>query len=73
METLEQLQARREICLVALRMIDQAKNDPRQIEALTEYNRQLTEIDRRIAEITGTPPPVVIGLKAAQITARVPR
>lgn len=67
LSSLYELQARRSLCLLALRIVDRAVGDPRREEALAEYNRQLAEIDRRIAGIIGTPPPVVIGLKAANL------
>ena len=45
-------------------------SDPRREGAIAEYNRQKAEIDAQIAEITGKPPAVVVGLQPAVITSR---
>lgn len=41
--------------------------DEQRKSAMDEYKRQLAEIDRKITEITGTPPDIVIGLKTARL------
>jgi hypothetical protein len=64
------LNMRRTMCLVALHVVDRERSDPRREDAMVEYRRQLAVIDAQIAELTGTPPPVVIGLQAASLAAR---
>ena len=41
--------------------------------AMDEYKRQLAEIDRKITEITGTPPEIVIGLQTARLFGKSER
>ena len=65
--TLAELNVRRTICQVVIKTIDQIEDDPRKPAAMEEYKRQLASIDAQIAEITGTPPPVVVGLKTATL------
>jgi hypothetical protein len=69
-QELEILYARRGVCMAAKRIVDEAEGDERREDALEYYIGQLAEIDRRITEITGEPPPVVIGLQAANLTAK---
>ena len=68
-EELKELYMRRNICLVAKRIVDAEKGDPRREDALEHYIAQLAEIDRRITEINGKPPDIVIGLQAARLSA----
>jgi hypothetical protein len=64
---LSELNARRTICQAVIKIIDQIENDPRKADAMEYYKAQLAKIDAEIAEITGTPPPVVVGLKTASL------
>lgn len=67
--TIDELQMRRALCQAAIQTLDQVDDtDPRKAGALNNYKGQLAELDRRIAELTGTPPPVVVGLKSATLT-----
>lgn len=69
--SLEELQTRRALCLMCIKMVSEVDaSDPRRAVALEEYNRQLASIDKQIEEITGTPPPIVIGLKPAVLFPR---
>ena len=56
---------RRNFCKMCIKLIDEMPDDPRKPEAMKEYKAQLAEIDAQITEITGTPPPTVVGLKTA--------
>ena len=42
-------------------------DDPRKADAMNNYKAQLASIDAQITELTGTPPPVVVGLKTAKL------
>lgn len=64
---LKELEMRRGLCQAAIRIIDAETGDPRRPAALERYKAQLAEIDQRITTLTGTPPPVVVGLQAAQL------
>ena len=64
---LAELNMRRTVCQACIKVLDQAEDDPRKPEAMKEYKAQLAEIDAAIAEITGKPPPVVVGLKTAKL------
>jgi len=71
MSPLAELNVRRSFCLLCLRTISEVDPaDPRREGALVEYNRQLAKIDSRIAELTGRPPDMVIGLKPAVLFPR---
>jgi hypothetical protein len=64
---LQELRARRIICLACIRIIEEASDsDPRKAEALEEYKKQLAELDDLIA---GKPPDIVVGLKPAVLFA----
>jgi len=63
--TVEELNWRRKFCKMCISIIDQVEDDPRKPEAMKHYKAQLAEIDAQITELTGTPPPVVVGLKTA--------
>jgi hypothetical protein len=68
---LNELYGRRVLCRKCIYTLSEVDpGDPRRESALTEYNRQLAEIDRKITEIEGKPPPVVIGLKPAALFAK---
>lgn len=69
-QRLAELRARRAICQAAIKLVERETDDPRRESALKEYQRQLAEIDRLITVITGTPPPVVIGLRAATLSGK---
>jgi hypothetical protein len=66
MVKVNELYARRAICKAFIKTLDQS-DDPRRLDAMTEYKRQLAEIDQQITAITGTPPAEVVGLKAASL------
>jgi len=38
--------------------------------SIDEYKSQLASIDKKIAKITGTPPPTVVGLKTASLLGK---
>ncbi len=65
--TLAELNMRRTVCQACIKTLDQIEDDPRKPEAMEKYKAQLASIDAQIAEITGTPPPVVVGLKTAKL------
>ena len=67
--SLSELNMRRKICQVVIRTIDQM-DDPRKAAALKRYRGQLATLDAEIMEITGTPPPVVVGLKTVNLTGK---
>ena len=62
-----ELNMRRTICQACIKTLDKMDDDPRKPEAMKEYKAQLASIDAQIAEITGKPPPVVVGLKTAKL------
>ena len=66
-EKLAELNMRRTVCQVCIKTLDQVEGDPRKPEAMNHYKAQLAGIDAQIAEITGKPPPVVVGLKTASL------
>ena len=66
-KTLMELNMRRTVCQTCIKVLDQAEDDPRKPKAMANYKAQLASIDAQIAEITGTPPPVVVGLKTAKL------
>lgn len=55
-----------------IRVIDELtdKDDPRRADAMEHYKEKLAEIDRKITDITGTPPPVGVQLKTAILTGK---
>ncbi len=62
------LRIRRSLCQLCVKTIDNMPEGTEGKEsAVEEYKRQLAVIDAKIAEITGTPPPVVVGLKTARL------
>ena len=65
--TIDDLNIRRSMCQFCIRTIDQINDDPRKAEAMEFYKAQLAKIDAEIAEVTGSPPPVVVGLKTASL------
>ena len=64
---LAELKMRRTICQACIKTLDQVEDDPRKPEAMENYKAQLASIDAQITELTGTPPPVVVGLKTASL------
>ena len=67
---LTKLEIERSVCQLIIRAIDQIEGDPSKGELLEIYKSELARIDGEIAEITGTPPPVVVGLKPAKLTGK---
>jgi hypothetical protein len=68
---LAELQLRHNLCRFCIKTVSEVDpNDPRRPGALAEYNRQLAEIDAKIAKITGKPPAIVIGLKPGVISSK---
>ena len=65
--TLAELNMRRTICQTVIKTLDKIEGDPRKVDAMEHYKAQLASIDAQIAEITGTPPPVVVGLITASL------
>ena len=66
--TLAELQARRAICQMCIKTIDQLpKETDGKADAMVEYKRQLASIDKQLEEITGKFPAVVVGLKTAKL------
>jgi hypothetical protein len=66
--SLAELQLRLALCRECIKTISAVDpSDPRRAGALAEYNRQLAVISAQIAEITGKPPPITIGLKPAKL------
>ena len=68
--SLSELNMRRKICQVVIRTIDQMEDEPRKATAMKRYREQLATLDAEIKEITGTPPPVVVGLKTVNLTGK---
>ena len=64
---LKDLEWRREFAQMVIKVIDEMPDDPRKPEAMIHYKGQLAQIDAEITEITGTPPPIVVGLKTATL------
>lgn len=65
------LNNRRAFCMLCIDTVDKVDPaDPRRIPALKYYKDQLAEIDAKIAEITGKPPDIVVGLKSAQLFSK---
>ena len=65
--SLNNLNMRRAICQKAIKVIDSIEDDPRKPAAMERYKAQLASIDAQITEITGKPPPIVVGLKTASL------
>ena len=65
--SLAELTFRRNLCRAFIKAIDEMEDEPRKPEAMENYKAQLAKIDAEIAEITGKPPPVVVGLKTAKL------
>jgi hypothetical protein len=61
---LHELQMRRTVCLAALKVLQETGATP---QVVRDYHAQLATLDKRIEEITGKPPPVVVGLKTASL------
>ena len=68
------LYMRRSLCQLAVKTLDNLTDkeleagqysDEDRKSAMDEYKSQLAEIDAKITKITGTPPPIVVGLKTA--------
>ena len=64
---LSELNMRRTICQACIKVLDRSEDDPRKPDAMANYKAQLASIDAQITEITGTPPPIVVGLKTAKL------
>lgn len=59
---------RRQMARFCVKTLDEMpKGDPRREDALEHYKKELAEIDAKLTELTGTPPPVVVGLKTAKL------
>ncbi len=65
--TLLELNMRRTVCQTVIKTLDKIEGDPRKADAMEHYKAELASIDAQIAEITGKPPPVVVGLKTASL------
>lgn len=52
--------------MAAIKLLS-SDNSKKAKEATMHYRGQLAEIEKKIEEITGKPPPIVIGLKTASI------
>ena len=65
--TLTELNMRRTICQACIKTLDKIEGDLRKPAAMENYKAQLSSIDAQIAGITGTPPPIVVGLKTAKL------
>ena len=65
--TLDELNWRRNFCQFCIKLIDTEtpKTDPRRAPAMDLYKEQLADIDAQITKLTGTPPPITVGLKTA--------
>ena len=70
------LKMRRSLCQLAIKTLDNLTDkelefgqysDEDRKSAMTEYKRQLAEIDAKITAVTGTPPAIVVGLKTAKL------
>lgn len=70
MKELSNLNARRTITMAAIRLLSDDKSKKAK-EAILHYQGQLAEIDKKIEEITGKPPPIAVGLKTASIFPKV--
>lgn len=71
-DSLDDLEFRRALCKAIISYLS-GVDDPRRDEALKEYQRQLGVIETKIQNITGAPPPVVVGLKTARLFAKSER
>jgi hypothetical protein len=65
--SIKELNWRRSFCQSVIKIIDGMEDDPRKPAAMEHYKAQLAEIDKEITELTGTPPPIVVGLKTASL------
>lgn len=63
----EDLLIRKQACKFFIKTL-QGIDDPRSGDAIAEYQRQLAVIEQKIAE-QKAPPPVVVGLKSATLSA----
>lgn len=69
MSEVDKLYMRRAMCQFCIKTLDDMdESEPGRADALIEYKRQLASIDAKIAEATGKPPDIVIGLKTASLT-----
>ncbi len=65
---IDDLNFRRGLAQYFIKLLDQLPNDTEgKQSAMEEYKRQLAEIDARITELTGTPPPITVGLQTARL------
>ena len=62
------LQSRINLCKFCLEVLQSVPGDPRQPDALKYYQAQLAELEAQVK-----PPPIVIGLKTASISGKVPK
>lgn len=60
------IKSRIALCKLAIELIEQAVDDPRQPDALVEYRGQLARLEARLAEVE-KPADIVIGLKTARL------
>ena len=63
--SIKELEWRRSFCQSVIKIIDGMEDDPRKPKAMERYKAQLASIDAQITELTGKPPPIVVGLKTA--------
>lgn len=66
-QNLQSLMMRRALIRFAVQTISTEPDGEEKIDVLAHYNGQLASVDSKITEITGTPPPVIVGLKVAVI------
>ena len=62
------LQSRINLCKYCIELLQSVPGDPRQPDALKYYQAQLAELEAQVK-----PPPIVIGLKTASISGKVPK
>ena len=71
MEQLKDLQLRRTVAKSLIAQLEKITDDDRAPDALNHYRAQLLEIEARITELESKPTPVVIGLKSADLSAKL--
>ena len=75
-QDLPSLHFRRKLAQDAIRVLDMITDkelesmhstDEERKKSIEKYKGQLANIDQKITDITGSPPPVVVGLKTAKL------
>lgn len=61
------IKARIALVKMAIKILEDEPDDPRQPEALEKYKGQLAELEKRLEEEAGKPPPIVVGLKPGRL------